>query len=735
MSAPRPGALASIFSLEPGTERQERRGRLRERSDMGERLKREPVSLQPCKSRLWTSTPSLAASIRRCRSIGRPAGGDGAARSYDVRDGDDRALILKLAGGDLDVERAATTCARLRRRGYPAPVSRTDRARRRRRLHPLGTAAGRADTTDDDRARPRRARARDVQRGIGSAEPIPLGSTTWSPASSKAASATASTSRCRTHSDETRALLDRLLRIAGAADDFEVPTDDIVHFDLSHCERAVGRRRGHHGRHRLGGHDDGRRGLRSRHARALHLRAGRARRVARRRPPIAPTRASLPLYAAHMVLRQVDWSLRHHGRLHDPVVARSRDRAVGRGRRWVGSPSMIELPVLHAARARRRRVRLAAAGRRVRREQRGRGRRRRRHHRDRHAHGPRRSGNRSPAAVNGLGRPVRRILLTHAHIDHVGGTRGFPNAGVYGSPQTSQLLDGAMPVAAYKSFMPAFDAEFDELAELGHAARHAPRHRRRVPHAAHRGDAGRRATPRATSSRSSPTPTSSSPATSASSASRRSRSRATRRCGPRCSTRSPSSRRRSCRGTGRSAAPTRCASCRQYLPALRRGHDPARPVGRVAGTRPARRHQHPARAAAGGRPRRDASGDARARSASADAGTVAARRSAELLACRNSTAWSTALSAASAWWVPSAFSSLANAWPVSGTTRSTTSLPSPRSSCSRSRIGVRREEVVVLGEVAEHRRGEARPVGRRVAERRAVERRRGRRPCRPAARR
>ena len=34
MSAPRPGALPSIFSLEPGTERQERRGRLRVRSDM-----------------------------------------------------------------------------------------------------------------------------------------------------------------------------------------------------------------------------------------------------------------------------------------------------------------------------------------------------------------------------------------------------------------------------------------------------------------------------------------------------------------------------------------------------------------------------------------------------------------------------------------------------------------------------------------------------------------------------
>jgi cyclase len=71
------------------------------------------------------------------------------------------------------------------------------------------------------------------------------------------------------------------------------------------------------------------------------------------------------------------------------------------------------------------------------------------------------------AAVADLGAPVRRIVLTHAHIDHVGGTRAFPNAGVYASPQTSALLEGEMPLAAYKAFMPAFDEEFDDLAELG----------------------------------------------------------------------------------------------------------------------------------------------------------------------------------------------------------------------------------------------------------------------------
>ena len=71
------------------------------------------------------------------------------------------------------------------------------------------------------------------------------------------------------------------------------------------------------------------------------------------------------------------------------------------------------------------------------------------------------------AAVHALERPVRRVVLTHAHIDHVGGSRAFANAMVLGSQQTSDLLDGEMPLVAYKAFMPAFTDEFDELAEIG----------------------------------------------------------------------------------------------------------------------------------------------------------------------------------------------------------------------------------------------------------------------------
>jgi cyclase len=71
------------------------------------------------------------------------------------------------------------------------------------------------------------------------------------------------------------------------------------------------------------------------------------------------------------------------------------------------------------------------------------------------------------AAVKELGVAVRRIVLTHAHIDHVGGAKAFPHAAVCASPMTSALLDQTMPLDAYKAFMPAFEEEFDELAELG----------------------------------------------------------------------------------------------------------------------------------------------------------------------------------------------------------------------------------------------------------------------------
>jgi len=71
------------------------------------------------------------------------------------------------------------------------------------------------------------------------------------------------------------------------------------------------------------------------------------------------------------------------------------------------------------------------------------------------------------AAVAALGLPVRRTLLTHSHVDHVGGTKAFPSSAIYASRYTSDTLELEMPIEAYKRFMPDFAGEFDDLAEVG----------------------------------------------------------------------------------------------------------------------------------------------------------------------------------------------------------------------------------------------------------------------------
>jgi glyoxylase-like metal-dependent hydrolase (beta-lactamase superfamily II) len=66
-------------------------------------------------------------------------------------------------------------------------------------------------------------------------------------------------------------------------------------------------------------------------------------------------------------------------------------------------------------------------------------------------------------AVDALGAPVRRVVLTNAHIDHVGGTWRFRLAAVYGSPATSAQLDEPADVGVYHRVLPDFRWGFDEL--------------------------------------------------------------------------------------------------------------------------------------------------------------------------------------------------------------------------------------------------------------------------------
>ena len=124
MSAPRPGALPSIFSLEPGTERQERRGRLRERSDMGEKRKAPVASpAVPNRAKLSPWTLGDVAAAIGVELVGRMAHGESGG-AFDVRTADGTDAVLKLYTGDvLDLGAPAALVDALRARGYPAPAT------------------------------------------------------------------------------------------------------------------------------------------------------------------------------------------------------------------------------------------------------------------------------------------------------------------------------------------------------------------------------------------------------------------------------------------------------------------------------------------------------------------------------------------------------------------------------------------------------------------------------------
>ena len=66
------------------------------------------------------------------------------------------------------------------------------------------------------------------------------------------------------------------------------------------------------------------------------------------------------------------------------------------------------------------------------------------------------------AAVEAIGRPVRRVVLTSSHIPFVGGTSCFWAAGFYGTETASELLDLPPNVAGYRRLVPALAHEFDD---------------------------------------------------------------------------------------------------------------------------------------------------------------------------------------------------------------------------------------------------------------------------------
>jgi len=111
------------------------------------------------------------------------------------------------------------------------------------------------------------------------------------------------------HSDETRALLERLFRIADGARAVQAPDADVVHFDFSPYNVLTDG-------DRIAGVVDWNGATNGDAAFDLVTLATYTYDDAVRDELLGAAAAStdvdaLPLYAAHMVLRQVDWSLRH----------------------------------------------------------------------------------------------------------------------------------------------------------------------------------------------------------------------------------------------------------------------------------------------------------------------------------------------------------------------------------------------------------------------------------------
>jgi glyoxylase-like metal-dependent hydrolase (beta-lactamase superfamily II) len=67
------------------------------------------------------------------------------------------------------------------------------------------------------------------------------------------------------------------------------------------------------------------------------------------------------------------------------------------------------------------------------------------------------------AALDTLGAPVRRVVLTSSHVPWVGGSTRFRLAAVYGTPQISAHLDQPPNVAGYQRLFPADAHEFEHL--------------------------------------------------------------------------------------------------------------------------------------------------------------------------------------------------------------------------------------------------------------------------------
>ena len=67
------------------------------------------------------------------------------------------------------------------------------------------------------------------------------------------------------------------------------------------------------------------------------------------------------------------------------------------------------------------------------------------------------------AAIEALGPPVRRVVLTSSHVPYVGGAARFRLAAIYGTRQISAHLDQPPNLPGYRRLYPDVAHEFDDM--------------------------------------------------------------------------------------------------------------------------------------------------------------------------------------------------------------------------------------------------------------------------------
>ena len=254
--------------------------------------------------------PSDIAAANGVELIGRLPHGEGTG-AYEVRRADGTSAVLKLFTGDVfDLGGSTELTDALRARGYPAPMIDTagvvDGVRYEIQQRMPGEPLEQATS---DRVGPLRELIQ-LQRDVG----LP-GRGPWldDMVSSVVDGCTGYCEHAAMidHSDETRTMLERLRRIADQARGVAISDADVVHYDFSpYNVLVVG--------DRITGVVDWDGATSGDAAFDLVTLAAFTYDYSVRDELLAVAATlteprALALYAAHMVLRQVDWSLRNHG--------------------------------------------------------------------------------------------------------------------------------------------------------------------------------------------------------------------------------------------------------------------------------------------------------------------------------------------------------------------------------------------------------------------------------------